>query len=155
MTSNAQGLLFDSNVWVALTFPTHGLHLTATSVLENCVKTSTALFCRSTQQSFLRLITTATLARTYGSATIDNRQAIQIFTDLHQLPYVGFESEPAGTNDLWLKLADRNTASPKLWMDAYLAAFAISGQLRFVTADKDFRQFQASGLDLHLLKSQL
>ncbi len=46
---------------------------------------------------------------------------------------------------------NRNTVSPKLWMDAYLAAFAISGKLRFVTNDKAFRQFQAYGLDLHLL----
>jgi len=36
-------------------------------------------------------------------------------------------------------------------MDAYLAAFAISGKLRFVTSDKAFRQFEPQGLDLTLL----
>lgn len=66
-------------------------------------------------------------------------------------PNVAFVTEPAGTGELWLRFANRNTASPKLWMDAYLAAFAISGNLRFVTTDKAFRQFVPQGLDLQLL----
>ena len=66
-------------------------------------------------------------------------------------PNVAFIDEPSGTRDLWLLLANRNTASPKLWMDAYLAAFAISGSLRFVTTDKAFYQFESQGLDLQLL----
>ena len=68
-------------------------------------------------------------------------------------PNVTFLDEPPGTRNLWLRLANRNTASPKLWMDAYLAAFAISGNLRFVTTDKAFSQFEPHGLDLQLLKS--
>jgi predicted nucleic acid-binding protein len=39
--------------------------------------------------------------------------------------------------------------SPKLWMDAYLAAFALQSGHRLVTTDRDFRQFK--GLDLFLL----
>ena len=42
-------------------------------------------------------------------------------------------------------------ASPKVWMDAYLAAFAIRAGLPFATLDADFRRFEAAGLDLHLL----
>ena len=148
--------LFDSNVWLALALPKHLHRELAQNYLAGLSKDSMALFCRATEQSWLRLITTPALHRAYDFATITNHNAIEMLNRWHTDPRVGrIESEPPGTRQLWLTLADRNTASPKLWMDAYLAAFAISGQLRFVTADKDFRQFQAAGLDLHLLKSQL
>jgi uncharacterized protein len=50
---------------------------------------------------------------------------------------------------LWKELAVRETASPKLWMDAYLAAFALAGRYQMVTTDAGFRQFR--GLDLLVL----
>lgn len=148
-------LLFDSNIWVALAFPAHPFHPAATAVLATCDPLKPACFCRSTQQSFLRLITTSTLARTYGLPDIDNQQAIEIITGYLELPYVDFLNEPSGTHELWLRLANRNTASPKLWMDAYLAAFAISEKRPFVTTDKDFRQFIPEGLDLQLLNPEI
>jgi len=40
-------------------------------------------------------------------------------------------------------LAVRKTASPKLWMDAYLAAFALRGNLVCVTTDDAFKQFKS------------
>jgi toxin-antitoxin system PIN domain toxin len=148
-------LLFDSNIWVALTFPTHPFHPAATAVLATSGQAEPAYFCRSTQQSFLRLITTAALARAYGFPDIDNQQAIEILTGYHELSYVDFLNEPPDINDLWLHLANRKTASPKVWMDAYLAAFAISGKLQFVTTDQDFRQYMAEGLDLQLLNPEI
>jgi predicted nucleic acid-binding protein len=45
----------------------------------------------------------------------------------------------------------RHTGSRKLWMDAYLAAFALAGGYQMVTTDTAFRQFH--GLDLMLLGS--
>lgn len=51
--------------------------------------------------------------------------------------------EPVELEPVWKKLALRETASPKLWMDAYLAAFALAGRYRMVTTDAAFRQFQA------------
>jgi predicted nucleic acid-binding protein len=59
--------------------------------------------------------------------------------------------EPAGLEVRWRSYAGLNQASPKLWMDAYLAAFAQAGRYQFVTTDKAFRQF--SDLDLVLLGS--
>ena len=44
-------------------------------------------------------------------------------------------------------LVKHGLASPKLWMDAYLAAFAIAAKQQLVTTDKAFRQFK----DLDLL----
>jgi predicted nucleic acid-binding protein len=37
-------------------------------------------------------------------------------------------------------------------MDAYLAAFAIGHNIPLVTADRDLRNFESSGLKLLLLK---
>jgi predicted nucleic acid-binding protein len=57
--------------------------------------------------------------------------------------------EPAGLEARWKGFVLRDTASPKLWMDAYLAAFAHSEGCRMVTIDAGFKQF--SGLDVLLL----
>ena len=155
MISNAPALLFDSNIWVALTFPTHPFHPAASAALADCNESAPACFCRSTQQSFLRLITTPTLARTCQFPEIGNQQAIEILTGYHELPFVDFRNEPPGIHELWLHLANRKTASPKVWMDAYLAAFAISAKLPFATTDKDFRQYISEGLDLRLLNPEI
>jgi len=67
------------------------------------------------------------------------------------LPQVAERDEPPGSFALWQHIATRDTASPKVWMDAYLAAFAISGGLRLASLDQDFKNFQPHGLDLNLL----
>jgi predicted nucleic acid-binding protein len=63
------------------------------------------------------------------------------------------DAEPEGIRELWLELAALPVASPKVWMDAYLAAFAIRSGLPFATLDADFRRFQAAGLQLQLLST--
>lgn len=70
---------------------------------------------------------------------------------LASLPQVREAVEPPATLSLFKRLADRETASPKIWMDAYLAAFAISGGFTLVTLDSDFSQYEAQGLSLQLL----
>ena len=51
----------------------------------------------------------------------------------------------------WRRLATRDLASPKLWMDAYLAAFAIAADVELVTTDKAFGRFE--GLKVTVLGS--
>jgi predicted nucleic acid-binding protein len=46
-------------------------------------------------------------------------------------------------------MSSRENASPKVWMDAYLAAFAKVSNLQFVTADAGFQQ--SPDLDLLLV----
>ena len=55
---------------------------------------------------------------------------------------VRWTAEPKGLERLWKKFARYPNASPKLWMDAYLAAFAIAGGHQLVTTDRAFRQFK-------------
>ena len=145
------GILLDTSVWLAAVFPTHPLHPHARQCLQRATPAEPAVFCRSTQQSFLRLASTPALLKTYGADGLTNRDALIALGALMALPQVGEHEEPPGSFPLWQKLASRDTASPKVWMDAYLAAFAISGHLRLATLDHDFRNFVPHGLDLNLL----
>ena len=107
-----------------------------------------ACFCRSTEQSFLRLISTPVVFRSYSTGVITNADALQVLAKQLANPAVGFREEPTGLSTLWPSLAGSPTASPKVWMDAYLAAFAIKGDLTLVTLDRDFAAFEKHGLDL-------
>jgi predicted nucleic acid-binding protein len=64
-------------------------------------------------------------------------------------PRFTFAPAPPDLDGTWKALALRKTPSPKLWMDAYLTAFAVRSGFQLVSADKTFSQFK--GLDLHLI----
>ncbi len=146
-----QASLLDTNLWLALTFEQHPHHHLSGAFLDTLGSQNQAAFCISTEQSFLRLATSPSILTQYRAEGLTNHDAIGFLNRFHQTNHIIFLEEPPGTRDLWLRLADRPTSSPKLWMDAYLAAFAITGNLRFVTFDAAFRQFQPHGLRLHLL----
>ena len=142
--------LCDSNVWLALALSKHAHHVAAREWFEVRDAPASILFCRATQQTFLRLMTNPSVLAPYGNPPLTNRQAWTAFQALladDRVAFVG--NEPAGLEVHWSRLALRDTASPKVWMDAYLAAFALAGGHRFVTTDAGFRQFR--GLDLELL----
>lgn len=145
------GSLFDTNVWIAAIFPTHLCHRQACAALRDATPANPAAFCRSTQQSVLRLASSPKFLKSYGAEGLTNRDALVALNALLALPQVCAREESPGTAPLWHRLAARDTASPKVWMDAYLAAFAIGGALRMVTLDRDFKAYEAHGLDLLLL----
>jgi predicted nucleic acid-binding protein len=58
---------------------------------------------------------------------------------------VGFAEEPRNIVPRWRAFADLPSPSPKRWMDAYLAAFAVEAGLVLVTGDGDFKAL--SGLN--------
>ena len=80
-----------------------------------------------------------------------NRDALAALDALQALPQVHVAEEPPGVFELWRRFADLGIASPKVWMDAYLAAFAVAGGLRLVTLDRGFQNFVPRGLALTLL----
>jgi len=143
--------LFDSNVWLALTFSAHPHHSLAKKIFATTTRESPACFCRATQQSFLRLATTPTILKAYGAEGFTNLDAVSLIAALTKLPNIRMLPEPLGLEPLWHRLAGLKTASPKVWMDAYLAAFAICHEAEFVTLDRDFRRFEEDGLKLRLL----
>ena len=142
--------LCDSNVWLALALSRHAHHAAAREWFEAVHDPSSVLFCRATQQTFLRLVTNASVLSPYGNPPLTNRQAWEAYQALLADDRIVFRpDEPAGLEAQWGRFALRETASPKIWMDAYLAAFAFAGGYRMVTTDAAFRQFR--GLDLELL----
>ena len=56
-------------------------------------------------------------------------------------PKVAFIDEPGGTEARWRSLTQATTLTPKVWNDAYLAAFAELAGLEVVTFDKGFSKF--------------
>jgi len=56
-------------------------------------------------------------------------------------PKVAFIDEPTGTEARWRNLTQPTTFTPKVWNDAYLAAFAELAGLELVTFDKGFSKF--------------
>ncbi len=145
------GSLFDTNVWLAATFPRHPFHPIAQQALKQCTPARPAVWCRATEQSFVRLASTAALHRAYDAQGLTNRSVWTALDALQALPQVAWRDEPPGVLAQWRTLAALDTASPKVWMDAYLAAFAIAGGLRLVTLDRDFKNFVPQRLDIELL----
>jgi toxin-antitoxin system PIN domain toxin len=134
--------LVDSSVWIALALSKHAHNAHAGKWLSSVTRRDPALFCRSTQQTFLRLLTTQAVLAAYGVPALSNQEAWKMYQALVDDPRIAWVEEPQGLEPIWKKLASKAQASPKLWNDAYLAAFAIAGSHRFVTTDKGFKQFK-------------
>ena len=136
----------DINLWLALSLSKHTHHSPVKAWLDGENEPDSLCFCRSTQQSFLRLLTTAGVMSVYGNAPLSNKDAWAAYEAFIADGRVIFQSEPPGLSPIWKRLASRRTSSPKLWLDAYLAAFATVAGAQLVTTDKAFSQFP--GLDV-------
>jgi uncharacterized protein len=134
--------LADSNVWLALALSKHQFHSAVRGWLKKRSARSKSLFCRSTQQSFLRLLTTTAVMSPYGVLALGNKAAWSVYEGFVADDRIAWADEPPGLETLWKKLAGTPKPSPKLWMDAYLAAFAIAGGHQLVTTDRAFERFK-------------
>ena len=144
-------VLADSNVWLALALSKHEFHSTARAWLGRRAP-GEAVFCRATQQSFLRLLTTSAVFAPYGIPPLGNKAAWSAYEGFLADDRIAWAHEPRGLEPRWKKLSEGSKSSPKLWMDAYLAAFAMAGGYQLVTTDKAFKQFK--GLDFLALLSK-
>lgn len=143
-------ILCDVNVWLALALSRHRHHAAARSWLETVQEPESLAFCRATQQGLLRLLTTEAVLRPYGNPPLGNRQAWDVYRGFLADDRIVFAAgEPPGLETAWHRLAAGDAAAPKLWMDAYLAAFAMQGGHRLATFDADFKRF--TNLSLILL----
>lgn len=144
--------LLDTNTWIALTVETHPMHATARQWYEaEPLSPGDLVFCRATEISFLRLITQAKVMNQCKLVPLTNAEAVAYLANVYKDPAVAFMNEPPTARALWLKLAGLPSASPHVWMDAYLAAFAISAGLQLVTFDRAFGQF--TGMNLVTLEA--
>ncbi len=143
--------LLDVNVLIALKFARHPHYERAQLFVQSLDGQDVLLVSRSVQQGFVRLITTKSLFQSYGLEQYTNRDAVIDLNDIMSRPNLRFIPEPIDIETLWLTLASSNTPSPKVWMDAYLAAFAILRELVLVSLDTDFKQYVDHGLKIELL----
>lgn len=134
--------LCDINVWLALTLSEHVHHIAARDWLARIETPRAVLFCRVTQQSLLRLLTNRSVLAAYGNDPLTNRAAWDVYEAFVADARIALQAdEPATLERHWRRFALRETASPKLWTDSYLAAFAVAEGHRLVTTDVAFRQF--------------
>jgi toxin-antitoxin system PIN domain toxin len=139
-------LLADTNIWLALALSKHVFHRAVRAWFARRKPPEAVLFCRSTQQSFLRLLTTSAVLAPYGIPPLSNKAAWSAYEGFRADHRIAWADEPHGLETHWKKLAAGPRPSPKLWIDAYLAAFALAGGYRIVTTDKAFKQFSRLGL---------
>ena len=65
---------------------------------------------------------------------------------------ITFANELAGVEEVWKSLVIRESSSPKLWMDAWLTAFARCYGFQVITTDKAFSQF--NGLNVLIIGAE-
>ena len=79
--------------------------------------------------------------RPFGTSTLTLSQAWQTYDTIHNDSCVSYLDEPASVEQLWRAYTARQSYSPKVWTDSYLAAFAQAAHLELVTFDRAFSQY--------------
>ena len=120
------------NVWLALLLADH-VHRPAASEWWESETADAIVFCRVTQVSVLRLLTTAAAM---NGKPLTRKQAWRAYDRLFEDDRVALVREPDGMEEAFRKLSAAGTASPKAWADAYLIAFAARLDATLVTFDR-------------------
>ena len=116
--------------------------------LAGVEKAGDAIICRVSQMGLLRLLNNPVVM--LGEPR-DVTAAWHDYDALMSDERFVFRNEPASLETTLRSIMPPALISPKLWQDAYLAAFAIATRLKFVTFDTAYRQFKP--LDLELLSN--
>lgn len=126
----------DINVWVALTHTGHVHHDVARDWFNSLESDVRLHFCRFTQLGFLRLLTAEAVM---GDDAVNQPEAWAVYDRWMEDDRVAFVDEPQGIDRRFRALTRLKSASPKVWADAYLTAFADASQFTIVTFDRAFR----------------
>lgn len=136
MPPSTTSLFPDINVWVALTYEGHVHHAVAAAWFAELQSDAALAFCRFTQLGLLRLLTTAAVM---GDEAMTQPQAWAAYDRWLQDPRVTLVDEPLEIEPRFRFLTRRRQPATKDWADAFLAAFATTGQLTLVTFDRGLR----------------
>lgn len=127
----------DTNVWLALVLDWHPAHGEARAWWDALDESSRVLLCRPVQLSTLRLLTTRAVFTPGGAEPLTNTEAWAVVDEMIADPLVELcVLEPADTGALWRASSEASTASPKVWMDAYLSALSRAAGATLVTNDR-------------------
>jgi|SRR5579863_904683 len=123
MPKSSRLLLFpDVNVWVALTYEAHVHHREAREWFDALDREARLCFCRFTQISLLRLLSTeAVMGR---DDVMTQAEAWSAHDRWMEDDRTRFLPEPLGIEPSFRSLSQRRRPAPKDWADSYLAAFA-------------------------------
>ncbi|MEO6017082.1 MAG: TA system VapC family ribonuclease toxin [Polaromonas sp.] len=132
--------LLDVNVWLALAYPGHSHHKAA----KNYWSTATAqpAFCRTSMQSFLRLLTQPAVM---GPAVHTPEEAWAIYDAHLGSGRVLLLPEPASTETQMRRYNTRPGFHVRDWTGAWLASFAVTAGCRMVSFDSGFQQYDGLG----------
>jgi len=124
--------LVDLNVWLAAAYEGHSHHERAWTWFQT--GDVEGQFCRQTQLGFLRLLTDERVMKDEVHTSIEAWRAYDRVCE----GAVGFCGEPPGLELGFRSFTHLAVPAPKLWADAYLAAFANAAGLAFATFDAGF-----------------
>ena len=129
----------DVNVLLALVTERHAHHQRCKNWWMTRDHASPLLICREVQIALFRLLSTEAVM---SEDALPLSQAWALYASL--LKSGGFRRvlEPRGLDVEWERLCRPYERSPKIVMDAFLAAFAISGGYTLVTLDGAFAHFR-------------
>jgi len=134
----------DVNVWLALLVPSHTQSKQAIEWFEGSAHEQFC-FCRFTQLGLLRLLTRPVVMQ---NRVLTMGGAWRVWLRCMEDDRIQFLNEPEGIDAEFRRQTGTHQASPKLWADGYLIAFAVCAELTIVTFDKAFRGRKAPCLVL-------
>lgn len=134
----------DANVWLALMWNRHIHSEKAREWFERSSEEK-FLFCRISQITVLRLLTTASVM---GNDVRKMPEAWSLWDKVCADDRVAFVSEPETIENEFRRLSALRSPAPKVWADAYLLAFASVAGLKLITFD---RRLGTRGAEVHVL----
>jgi toxin-antitoxin system PIN domain toxin len=126
----------DVNVWFALAVADHPHHRPALAWWNE--ESSLAGFSRLTQLGLLHLLTTASAM---GGLPLTNEEAWSVYDGFLADSRVRVFPELPALDNLFRSHSSLPQSSPKVWVDAYLAAHAVANESILVTFDQAFTKY--------------
>jgi uncharacterized protein len=134
----------DANVWLALLWSRH-VHSERAKEWFDRSDDEQFFFCRFTQLTVLRLLTTESIMR---KDVRNLSQAWDLWDKIWADPRIAFLPEPENLEKELRANTRLSSRSPKVWADAYLLSFAIVAGLKLVTFDRAIQSRRADVLIL-------
>ena len=130
--------LADVSWLLPLCYGGHEHHEAARQWLEALPEGDGVAVCRLAQLGLLRLLSNPSVM---GADVCATDAAWKLNDRLLGDPRFSWEPEPSTLEAELHRLTKGFPYSPKLWQDAYFAAFAVAADLPLVTFDRGFRKF--------------
>ncbi len=123
----------DVNVWLALNYEKHIHNVSAVQWYKSLDSSTVFAFCRHTQLGLFRLLSSETILKENAR---NQRECWSVFDQWLASGEAVFAQEPFNLDYSLRAQTSATQAVPKVWADAYLAAFAEAAGLTLATFDR-------------------